>query len=73
MGVLINSIKIQLLIWLLKDLCDHNSCGRNCPAYLRKYYGEGCPCAQWHVIEQALQKWGLKKPDEKPEEHQQIN
>lgn len=59
MKILINSIKLRLLNTLLCDLCDHKSCCRDCPSYLTEYSGDKCRCAQWHVIEQALQKWGI--------------
>lgn len=57
---LINAIKLHRLNKLLSELCDSGPCD-NCPSYIGFYRGNDKACAQWYVIEQALQKWGLEK------------
>lgn len=56
---LLNAVRLYLLNKLLRNLCDDKTCCRNCPSYLTEYSGDGCRCAQWHVIGQALEKWGI--------------
>ena len=72
MKKILNAFKMCLLDKLLRNLCDGCDC-RDCKASLKNDFialSHKPECAQWHVIEQALDVWVskediFKQPDQK--------
>ena len=58
MKILIKTLKMRLLLFLLKDLCNNSEPCRNCKAYMSWNPTSRHLCAQCCVIDQALEKWG---------------
>ena len=54
---IIEAVKIRLIHWLLKDLCD-GACWK-CKALIRDNNSK-LKCAQGCVVDQVLEKWGPK-------------